>query len=366
MILSRSLWLFAAAGLVISAAGLENGSNVLLVINQNSPESRQIGDYYARRRAVPAANVCRIQTTTVETIERREYDNNIAKPVRACLESRKLSEQVLFIVTTLGTPLRINGGGGIRGDLASVDSELTLLYHAMKGLTLPLNGATPNPYFQADSSFGHPRYPMYLVTRLAAYDVKTVIAMIERGMIARNRGKIVIDMLESDATQGNSWLLAAAAQLPADRVVLDRTPRVLTDRTDVIAYASWGSNDPSRKTRFLNFQWNPGAIMTEYVSTNARTFTRPPAAWQVGGSWKDPSALFFDSPQSLTADYLQEGATGASGHVYEPYLMFTPRPDLLLPSYILKNRNLAESYYSAIPGLSWQNIVVGDPLCRLQ
>ena len=28
-------------------------------------------------------------------------------------------------------------------------------------------------------------------------------------------------------------------------------------------------------------------------------------------------------------------------------------------------RNLAESYYSAIRGLSWQNIVIGDPLCSL-
>ena len=32
---------------------------------------------------------------------------------------------------------------------------------------------------------------------------------------------------------------------------------------------------------------------------------------------------------------------------------------------IVTGRNLAESYYLAILGLSWQNIVVGDPLCSL-
>ena len=81
---------------------------------------------------------------------------------------------------------------------------------------------------------------------------------------------------------------------------------------------------------------------------------------------RENSARFFaGSPQSLTADYLHEGATGASGHVFEPYLALTPRPDYLLPAY-LNGRTLAESYYLALRALSWQNIVVGDPLCRLK
>jgi uncharacterized protein (TIGR03790 family) len=66
----------------------------------------------------------------------------------------------------------------------------------------------------------------------------------------------------------------------------------------------------------------------------------------------------------LTADYIHAGATGASGHVYEPYLEFTPRPNLLLSAYY-HGRNLAESYYLSIPLLSWMNIVIGDPLCSL-
>ena len=68
--------------------------------------------------------------------------------------------------------------------------------------------------------------------------------------------------------------------------------------------------------------------------------------------------------QTLTADYIHEGATGCSGHVAEPYLFATPRPDLVLPAYF-SGRNLAESFYLGIRGLSWQNIVIGDPLCRL-
>jgi uncharacterized protein (TIGR03790 family) len=50
--------------------------------------------------------------------------------------------------------------------------------------------------------------------------------------------------------------------------------------------------------------------------------------------------------------------------VYEPYLAYTPRPNILLPAYY-HGRNLAESYYLSIPVLSWMNIVIGDPLCKL-
>ncbi len=345
----------------------QTGANILLVVNRQSPDSKAIGDYYAKRRAVPPSNICIIDTAPLETIDRTAYDKTIVPPIRECLQSRKLVESILYIVTTLGVPLRIDGSGGLLGDQAAVDSELTLLYGEMHGQAPPpLMGSVPNPFFQAvDKKFEHSRYPIYLVTRLAAYDRAGVFAIIDKALMAHNRGKFVIDTTERDSTSGNSWLLAAAKLLPQDRVVLDTTSKVLMNRTEVIGYASWGSNDPSRKTRFLQFSWLPGAIMTEYVSTNGRTFTRPPDSWQIGGSWSDRATHWVHSPQTLSADYLLEGATGASGHVFEPFLNATPRPEMLLPSYY-KGRNLAESYYVSIPFLSWRNIVIGDPLCRLQ
>jgi uncharacterized protein (TIGR03790 family) len=354
-------------GTVLAAAlSAQSGANILLIVNGNSPDSKAIADYYAKRRSVPARNHCVLNTTTAETIPRSIYDSQILGPVRDCLQIRGLSETVLYLVTTLGVPLRIDGNGGRTGDFAAVDSELTLAYSQMKGNDHPLQGPMRNPFFQAvDARFEHTRFPIYLVTRLAAYDRAGVFRLIDQSLQAVNRGKIVIDMLERDQTPGNSWLEAAAKSVPADRLLLDRTPSVLEGIADVIAYASWGSNDPNRRKRHSRFRWLPGAIVTEYVSTNARTFIRPPATWEISANWTDPKALYAGSPQSLAADYLEEGVTGTSGHVYEPYLGFTPRPDLLLPAY-LKGRNLAEAYYLSIPALSWQNVVIGDPLCRLR
>lgn len=352
----------------VAVALAQKPENVLVVMNGKSPESKQIAEYYMKKRAVPASNLCTVSTAPVEEIDRRVYDTEVSAAVRACLTSRKLTEKILYIVTTLGVPLKISGSGGLQGDCASVDSELTLLYSTIKGTKYPLEGGLNNPFYrQRETPFQHSAFPIYLVTRLAAYDVNKTKAMIDRALVARNKGKFVIDLNGADDGPGNDWLRNAVIFLPQDRVVMDATPKVLTNERDVIGYASWGSNDKNRKKRFLGFQWLPGAIMTEYVSSNGRTFRRPPAEWELGASWAitDRPKWFAGSPQSLSADYIDEGATGASGHVYEPYLVNSPRPDLLLPAYF-SGRTLAESYYLSIPSLSWQNIVIGDPLCRLQ
>jgi len=361
-VILRLAALFAAA-LPVFCQGPEN---VLLVVNKSSPESLAIGKYYAERRTISSGNICFIKTPPEEKISRQVYDFDVEKPVAKCLKSRKLVEQVTYIVTTLGVPLGINGTSGRDATMAAVDSELAALYPDLHGKNHDLPGPLPNPFLgRRDEPFRHPRFPMYLVCRLAAYDVDEVKQMIDHSLEAENRGRVVIDMKSAEDSKGNDWLRNAAILVPRDRLVFDESETVLYGQTDVIAYASWGSNDPNRKKRFLGFHWLPGAIMTEYVSSNGRTFKRPPDTWNIT-TWSDRASSFWaGSPQSLTADYIHEGATGASGHVYEPFLNGTPRPDYLIPAY-LSGRNLAESYYLSIPALSWQNIVVGDPLCRLK
>jgi uncharacterized protein (TIGR03790 family) len=173
----------------------------------------------------------------------------------------------------------------------------------------------------------------------------------------------VIDLKLRETNDGNQWLRNAALLLPKDRVIIDDSDTVLSGIKDVIGYASWGSNDTSRKQRFLHFQWLPGAIATEFVSFDARTFHAPPVSWNIG-TWGDSKSWYAGAPQSLTGDYIHEGASGASGQVNEPFLAYCPRPEFILPSYY-SGRNLAESFYMGIPGLSWMNVVIGDPLMQL-
>ncbi len=347
-----------------AVAGCQTAQNVLVLANASSDTSRAIADYYVERRAIPLANVCRLPMPVSETITRAQYNAAIAAPLGAFLKSHGLVEKILYMVTTSEVPLRIAGSMGEGGDSAAVDSELAAFYEDLHGRPHRLAGPLPNPFFaQRDAVFRHPDFPMYLVTRLTGYDFPDVRGIVDRALLAKNRGRFVIDLKSADDAPGNNWLRTAAVILPSNRVVFDEPYLVLTNQSDVIAYASWGSNDPHRKQRDLGFRWLPGAIVTEYVSTNARTFREPPDSWTLG-TWADPRSWFAESPQSMTADYIHQGATGASGHVNEPWLEFTPRPDYLLPAYY-RGRTLAESYWMSIPALSWQNIAVGDPLCSL-
>jgi uncharacterized protein (TIGR03790 family) len=237
----------------------QSAENVLLVANTSSPLSRSIAQYYAEQRHIPGANICRLNVKPDEEIPRNEYQSHIADEVAACLRARHLEEKILYIVTTAGVPLRVSGhGGGLMAETAAVDSELALLYSDIHGRPHTVPGGIANPFFgKINAPFRHPDFPIYLVTRLAGYDFGDVKAIIDRALLARNRGKFVIDLKASDNTPGNKWLREAARQLPADRVILDDSAKVLYGVPDVIAYASWGSNDPDRKQRHLGFHWLP-------------------------------------------------------------------------------------------------------------
>jgi uncharacterized protein (TIGR03790 family) len=356
----KGLFTGLAAFLCLGAASsAQTGARVLLVGNRNSHESREIIDYYRPRRSVPAANVCWLSTTTQEEIDWESYRNEIETPIGECLK-KGLQEKILYIAVTLGTPLKISGTGGAAGTRGSVDSELALLYAKLRGAVYGRAGPLRNPFFGVrDAPFRHPQFPIYLVTRLAGYDVTDVKAMIDRALAARNRGIFVIDAGPGGNGDGNGWLRTASLLLPPSRVKLDMTSQVLYGEKNVIGYASWGSNDGSRRQRWLHFQWLPGAIATEFVSTNARTLKRPPADWNIS-----TAANFAGTGQSLSVDLIHEGATGASGNVYEPYLQACARPEYVLPAYF-DGRTLAESFYMGLPYLSWMGVILGDPLCSL-
>lgn len=354
-----------AAGLLLAAAlalpGLDR-EQVLVIVNESSPDSRAIAEHYVRARGIPARQVCRIRTTAEEEIGRAEFDRDIAAPVRQFLKQRGLRDRILCLVTTRGVPLRIRGGGsGLTTTAASVDSELTTLYIDKAA---DLAGPLPNPYYQSRKPFSRKDFPMYLVTRLAGYTVADAKALIDRSLRARNAGIVALDQRGSPMDPGDLWLGAAARTLPKERVRLEDSKIVLTGLRNVIGYASWGSNDGNRKERDPGFGWLPGGLATQYVSTDGRTFREPPPGWRLT-TWADRGHHWAGSPQSLTGDFIRQGATGATGHVYEPFLIYAPRPQILFRAYLVEGRTLAESFWASIPALSWMNIVVGDPLCRV-
>lgn len=354
----------------------QSPENVAVVINDASADSQRIGEYYARVRGLPAANVLRIKTTTDDSIERQAYVRTIETPLGAAIGRAGLQDRVLYLVLTKGIPLRIAGTAGLDGTSASVDSELTLLYRRMTGQVVPTGGHIENPYFlggrelTAASRFSRRAHDIYLVTRLDAFTVAEALALVDRAQQPETEGRIVLDqrVAATGPQSGDEWLARAAERLTqaghGARVVLEETARpardTVRDAGPLLGYYAWGSADPENRVRRVGMGFTPGAIAANLTSFDARTFREPPASWQPSAS-TDTSDWWASSSDSLIGDLIRDGVTGVSGQVGEAYVLGAVRPDILFPAY-LAGYNLAEAYYMATATLSWQLIVVGDPL----
>jgi uncharacterized protein (TIGR03790 family) len=349
----------------------QTGENVLVVVNSASHVSVDIANYYIKRRQIPADHLVTVTTSTADQISRAEYEATIQAPISAWLSRHAAQDRILYIVLTKGLPLRIAGTGGRAGTVSSVDSELTLLYRRMTGIVVAPHGAVPNPYYLGDAPvtkterFSHARHDIYLVTRLDGFTADDAKALVDRAMSATTSGRILLDQRAGLNDKPNDWLAEAAKRLESqglgERVLLEQSSRVIGPETGVLGYYSWGSNDPSMTDRHPGVEFAPGALASMFLSSDARTFAEPPTDWKPG-RWESRQSYFAASPQSLTADLVRAGVTGATGYVAEPYLDSTVRPEILFPAYVA-GLNLAEAFYAALPTLSWQSIVVGDPLC---
>jgi len=346
--------------------------NVAVVINDASPQSKEIGEYYVKARDIPPENVIRIQTSTDDAIQAAAYLTTIQAPIGAALTRGNLQDRILYIVLTKDVPLRIIGTGGQDGTVASVDSELTLLYRRMTGRTVATRGRVDNPYFLGTKPltearlFSHREHDIYLVSRLDAFSVDEAKALVDRATRPGREGQIVLDQRDALVNRlGEDWLGLAAQNLTkaghSERVVLETSPKPAREVTPVMGYFSWGSTDPQNRVRIMKMDFAPGAIAASFVSTDARTFKEPPPTW-LPTNTNDRATWFGGSPQSLIGDLIREGVTGAAGQVSEPYLQSAVRPDVLFPAYVA-GFNLVESFYLSIPHLSWQTVVIGDPLC---
>jgi uncharacterized protein (TIGR03790 family) len=365
-------WTVLCALALASRVAGQTADNLLLVVNSTSAASEDIGSYYARARAVPAANILRLPIDATEEISREVFERQIEAPIARWFNHRAAHDRILYIVLTKGVPLRVAGTMGRDGTVSSVDSELTLLYRKLGGGVVPLQGPIANPYFLGERPvsearpFVHERLDIYLVARLDGFSIADVHGLIDRAGAGVRAGRIALDEkggFGNDA--GNRWLERSAGLLKnrgfGDRVLLETTSKVVAGEKDLLGYYSWGSNDPAQKSRDLNLGFVPGALAGMFVSTDARTFQPPPSTWTLG-RWEDARTYFAGAPQSLIGDLIHQGVTGVAGHVSEPYLDATIRPDILFPGY-LAGFNLIESFYLAMPYLSWQTVVVGDPLC---
>ena len=353
-------------------AEAQSAANVLVVSNRASAASETIARYYVEHRGISQTNVCAIMTAVTESIARPAYESQIEGPIWQCIAGARAHDRILYIVLTKDVPLRISGTAGRTGHQRERRLGVDAALPAPHRTDCPTSGVRRQPVLRGDGAGReHPalqpsrNQDIYLVTRLDGYTVQDAIGLVDKAAAAAPRGRFILDERGALVDPGGDrWLRATAERLRSqgldDRITLDESRQVLTKQADVLGYYSWGSNDPAIRSRHFDMAFVPGALAGMFVSTDGRTFKEPPASWTPSDDARN--GVFGGSHQSLMADLIRDGVTGAAGHVDEPYLDATIRPDILFPAYV-SGRNLAESYYAAMPYLSWQTIIVGDPLC---
>ena len=127
---------------------------------------------------------------------------------------------------------------------------------------------------------------------------------------------------------------------------LDTTETFIGQRNNLLGYFSWGSNDAKYQAEaYQTLLFAPGSIGDTAVSTSGRTF------------------LPTSGGQSLLVDLIAHGLTCGKGYVDEPLLQAIASPTILFDRYT-HGWTLAESYYAASRFVGWEDVVIGDPLCR--
>ncbi len=389
--LKRLSWLLAAiAAASCGVARAATPSEVLLVMNAESPTSEALGHDYRVMRGVQ--NVLRVHcvdsalSRNNETMSAADFDAQIRQPVTSYLATHP---GINFIVLTKGVPIRVDGGdtgeqAGFDRPQESVDGALASLGYDQipdaRKITFNDPGgfavgtAWLNRYWNADEPFTHDRFGGYVVTRLDAFTLSQARALIVRAQQAEaglQAGTILLDA-ESDfgiddpnsqpapvtvspITQESPFSTWNADMVHASYILrrrgipvtLNTAPTFVGGKKNLLGYFSWGSNDDRfSHAAYESLVFLPGAIGDTAVSTSAITMLPP-------GS----------DGQSAIGDLIEHGITGVKGYIDEPLLQGIASPTIALDRYT-RGFTLGESLAAASRFVGWTDLIIGDPLAH--
>jgi uncharacterized protein (TIGR03790 family) len=236
---------------------------------------------------------------------------------------------------------------------ASVDSELTLVLVD----NFPKVHWLPNPLhlrFDKEPAMWRFRQAVVMVGRLDGPTPQIARRLVDDALKIEGLGLQGTCYLDARGLKGKgqvgsyAWYdahLVRLAELMKQqsnlKVVLDRRPGLFLRGfcPQAALYCGWYS----LAKYVASCTWQQGAVAYHVASAEATTLRKP-------GS------------QVWCKRLLEEGVAATLGPVGEPYLRAFPLPDDFFPLLMTGKLSLLEVYYRTVPHLSWQMILIGDPL----
>lgn len=329
---------------------------VLVVANRNAAKSPGLASFYMKQRGIPEENLVLVWVTDQETCTREDYAKKVAPPVRRFLASHP---HIRALVTIYGLPLRIAplpGDTAARTTGAALDSELSLVMHR----NYTLRHWQPNPFYYGfkTRSPSIPRDEVMMVGRLDGPDAGLVRRLIRDSIEAEKEGlsgKAYLDARwprpESGKKLTGYALYDASLHSTADFLRREREMAVVLNdgdglfqpgsAPDTALYCGWYSLG-----NYIDaFDWQKGSVGYHMASVECSTLKDKGNAW--------------------CRRILEKGAAATLGPVSEPYIQAFPVPELFFNLLTEGMLTLAEAYTVSLPYLSWQMMLVGDPLYRV-
>ena len=342
-LVSRAIPLFLFAASAWAGGGPQN---VLVVVNDNSLESLELGQYYQERRGIPERNVCHISTTTNYSIGAVAFSNEIRQPVLSYVVSAMLSNQVDYIVFSKDIPYRVFAGDAAT-NADGITAAMFYHYRAAPVCDTPDN-ASRSDYFDSERAFTHAGSPSgnryYLSFALTSTNMDNARMLVDRSV-------------EADYTQ------------PSGTVFLFHTMNPRNVQWGQFENADFCLRFLSVPQRcqlvdgyFSNAVTNAVGVMVGHEAANdtlESTFAKGALAEHLtsyGG------CLYENSGQQSVMDWIHAGCVATYGTVIEPCAETNKFPQPKVHFWYARGFSAGESYWMAVRN-PYQGVYVGDPLC---
>ena len=331
----------AGCALVCKLHAGGSGLNTVVVVNQTSSNSCELGNYYCQQRQVPPQNVLSINWPGGNTLwTSNDFQTNLVAPLLNMLATRQLTNQIDYVVLSMDIPFQTSFG-------STLNSTTAALFYGPRLATGSDPFGITNSYAASEAVFrrappvGAPGYS-FLATMITGDSLAEAKQLVDHGVA-------------SDGTFPQPPVVLAKSSDPYrniryayfDNVIFNvnilGVSSILRTNSDLVA---WPNSCLGYQTGLAQFSVPQGLFVPGAVADSMTSF---------GG------IIFGSNSQTNLLAFINGGATGSYGTVAEPANDTQKFPNPQVYFYQARGFSLAESYYQSV-NVSYLGLMVAEPL----